>query len=584
MRVHPILVDVRPGYLQGAPAEHTLLTMPLGGTSLLAYLRDAFAKLTRSPLTVLVGFEPATGYLKALAEASPGTVEAVLTAAEFADWTAAYEPSDWLLLADPRCFPAAGPAFRQLLEGFLDDPRWARHLVALQNGPAGTTECVQLDAGGRVSRIQRYYDSVTWPFAVGVASSLVPVCATLGAHDLPFTSLASLRSALVARGIPSRDLPLEGLTLDLGNESDLLSLNETHVRDAFAADAERSVAKDASVDPTARLVGPVAIQAGAVVEADATIVGPSVLGAGCRVGRGAVVAQSVVLHGAVVAPETTTRHRLVFGEAEGGAPGTPTAVPPPPQPLRSATTTPLELHDDRPLPVYPRIKAIVEPLVALAALLVLSPLMVLIAILVKLESRGSILYGDKREGQGGRTFRCWKFRTMVHDANQRQSELSTANQLDGPQFKLDRDPRVTRMGRWLRPSSLDELPQLINVLTGEMSFVGPRPSPFRENQLCVPWRDARLSVRPGITGLWQVCRHDRSEGDFHQWIYYDLLYVRLMSLAVDLKIVIATIITLGGRTCVPLSWIIPPQDFYDRRGSRRDRDHADDDRPLRRSA
>ena len=141
--------------------------------------------------------------------------------------------------------------------------------------------------------------------------------------------------------------------------------------------------------------------------------------------------------------------------------------------------------------------------------------------------------------------------------------------MDGPQFKLDNDPRVTRIGRILRPLSIDELPQLFNVLFGQMSFVGPRPSPFRENQMCVPWREGRLSVRPGITGLWQVCRHDRSIGDFHQWIYYDLLYVRNMSFLVDLKIVLATIVTLGGKWSVPLDWILSRQRFNDRRRVRR---------------
>jgi lipopolysaccharide/colanic/teichoic acid biosynthesis glycosyltransferase len=126
---------------------------------------------------------------------------------------------------------------------------------------------------------------------------------------------------------------------------------------------------------------------------------------------------------------------------------------------------------------------------------------------------------------------------------------------------MHHDPRVTRVGRWLRRLNLDEIPQLFNVLTGEMSLVGPRPSPFRENQLCIPWREARLSVRPGITGLWQICRNNRSSGDFHQWIYYDLLYVRHMSLWVDIKILLATIYTLGGKGHVPLSWVIPPKKF-----------------------
>ena len=101
---------------------------------------------------------------------------------------------------------------------------------------------------------------------------------------------------------------------------------------------------------------------------------------------------------------------------------------------------------------------------------------------------------------------------------------------------------------------------MINVLLGDMSLVGPRPSPFRENQICVPWRRARLSVRPGITGLWQICRDaDRTRGDFHEWIYYDLTYVREFSLWLDLKILLATIITLGGRRSVPLAWLIPSE-------------------------
>ena len=104
---------------------------------------------------------------------------------------------------------------------------------------------------------------------------------------------------------------------------------------------------------------------------------------------------------------------------------------------------------------------------------------------------------------------------MYAGAHVAQMHLTTLDKMDGPHFKIDRDPRVTRVGRLLRALNLDELPQLFNVLFGEMSLVGPRPSPFRENQVCVPWRDARLSVRPGITGFWQVCRHDRSSGDFH---------------------------------------------------------------------
>jgi lipopolysaccharide/colanic/teichoic acid biosynthesis glycosyltransferase len=146
---------------------------------------------------------------------------------------------------------------------------------------------------------------------------------------------------------------------------------------------------------------------------------------------------------------------------------------------------------------------------------------------------------------------------MYTGAHLAQRNLHALDQTDGPHFKVDRDPRVTRVGRLFRATNLDKVPQLLNVLLGQMSLVGPRPSPFRENQICVPWREARLSVRPGVTGFWQVCRHDRSAGDFHQWIEYDLLYVQYLSFWLDLKILAATILTLGGKaTHVPAAWLV----------------------------
>jgi lipopolysaccharide/colanic/teichoic acid biosynthesis glycosyltransferase len=180
-----------------------------------------------------------------------------------------------------------------------------------------------------------------------------------------------------------------------------------------------------------------------------------------------------------------------------------------------------------------------------------------LALMVKLTSRGPAFFGDPREGLGAEQFRCWKFRTMRPDAHALQRALSAENLSDGPHFKMADDPRLTPIGGWLRRLNLDELPQLFNVMRREMSFVGPRPSPTRENQVSAPWRQARLSVRPGITGLWQVCRHRREEGDFHQWIEYDMLYVEHCSLAVDVRIFAATLLTGGGRRSVPVTSIIP---------------------------
>jgi lipopolysaccharide/colanic/teichoic acid biosynthesis glycosyltransferase len=125
---------------------------------------------------------------------------------------------------------------------------------------------------------------------------------------------------------------------------------------------------------------------------------------------------------------------------------------------------------------------------------------------------------------------------MIIGADSIQDKLRFKNQADGPQFKVENDPRVTALGRFLRDTFIDEIPQFINVLLGQMSVIGPRPSPEEENSLCPFWHDARLSVRPGITGLWQICRTRRPGHDFQEWIYYDVKYVKNLSLLLDLRI------------------------------------------------
>jgi lipopolysaccharide/colanic/teichoic acid biosynthesis glycosyltransferase len=381
----------------------------------------------------------------------------------------------------------------------------------------------------------------------------------LRGQELPATPLADLRSRLAARGIPSRDLPLGGNAFDLGDESGLLALSERFVLKATASRGRMDpllVGNGQVVHMSSRLVGPVIVHSDVVIEENATVLGPALLGAGARIGAGAIVAQSVVGPGCVVAPGERVRQRAVLpGRTGGGVAASPAGLMPIPLPLPHFS--PDDSHaEPSPRARYMRVKRVLESVAAAAALVLLAPLMGVIAVLVALDSRGPVFYGHDREGWRGRRFRCLKFRTMYVGAQERERELRAHSQVDGPQFKIDRDPRTTSVGRLLRATSLDELPQLFNVVRGEMALVGPRPSPFRENQLCVDWRAGRLSVRPGITGLWQVCRHDRSEGDFHQWIEYDLLYVRHMSLGLDLRILFATVLTLGGRRSIPVSWLL----------------------------
>ncbi|MDB4632825.1 sugar transferase [bacterium] len=181
------------------------------------------------------------------------------------------------------------------------------------------------------------------------------------------------------------------------------------------------------------------------------------------------------------------------------------------------------------------------------AMLLLAPLYLLIAILIHRFDGRPILFRHVRQGRGGREFKCLKFRTMRNDAEEMAQNLGAIDQSDGPQVFILDDPRVTRLGRFLRMTSLDEIPQFWNVFRGHMSIVGPRPSPERENQFCPAWREARLSVRPGITGLWQVRRTRAPGRDFQEWIRYDLEYVRRASFLLDMQIVLKTFITVALR-------------------------------------
>ena len=175
------------------------------------------------------------------------------------------------------------------------------------------------------------------------------------------------------------------------------------------------------------------------------------------------------------------------------------------------------------------------------ALLLLLPVLLVVSILIFFDDGFPPFFGHVRQARGGQYFKCWKFRTMRRGAESLVAGLQGKNKADGPQVFIKNDPRVTRLGAVLRRFQIDELPQLWNVLCGEMSLVGPRPSPDRENQFCPAWREMRLSVRPGITGLWQV-RRTRAEGeDFQEWIKYDIEYVREASFFLDLKILAATV-------------------------------------------
>jgi exopolysaccharide biosynthesis polyprenyl glycosylphosphotransferase len=177
--------------------------------------------------------------------------------------------------------------------------------------------------------------------------------------------------------------------------------------------------------------------------------------------------------------------------------------------------------------------------VSLLLLVVLSPLLAVCALAVALTSRGPVLYRSRRPGIGGVPFDCIKFRTMRTDAEHLQADLEAVNEASGPLFKIRDDPRLTPVGRLLRRYSIDELPQLINVLKGQMSLVGPRPLPQRDFDQLEDWHKKRYLVLPGMTGLWQVS--GRSELDFDDLVRLDFLYLERWSIGLDLAILLKTI-------------------------------------------
>ena len=194
--------------------------------------------------------------------------------------------------------------------------------------------------------------------------------------------------------------------------------------------------------------------------------------------------------------------------------------------------------------VYNASKRLIDILLSLLGLIIVSPIMLIVAILIKLESTGPIIFSQKRVGLNGKEFNMLKFRSMVQNAEELKEKLQKQNEMSGPMFKMKEDPRVTKVGRFIRKTSIDELPQLINVLKGEMSLVGPRPSLPKEVAKFEPWMLERLNVKPGLTCYWQVS--GRNNIDFEDWMKLDIKYVKDRNLVLDIKLIFKTFFVLFG--------------------------------------
>jgi exopolysaccharide biosynthesis polyprenyl glycosylphosphotransferase len=214
--------------------------------------------------------------------------------------------------------------------------------------------------------------------------------------------------------------------------------------------------------------------------------------------------------------------------------------------LERLGTKPLLTFSATPQDEFLLLKRAIDIILALCALVVLSPVLLIVGLLVKITSRGPVFFTQTRCGLGGRKFILYKFRSMRENADMLREELEALNEVDGPVFKIRNDPRCTPIGRFMRKFSLDELPQLVNILKGDMSFVGPRPPLPEEVEKYERWQRRRLRMQPGLTCLWAL--EGRSKLSFRRWMELDLEYIDHWSMALDWKILLKTIpIVLVGR-------------------------------------
>ena len=431
-------------------------------------------------------------------------------------------------------------------------------------------EKVRLTQDGKVAGIRRLYTDLAepapvpgdWPHYVFVKTdiidNLMPDGVVPGSFPV-FCDICRLHQVRL------QSLNVAGDVLDLATEDGLLGLLNrpsgfagrrcSGFHRAFCATDRHRGPKVAS---TARIIGQVLFDRDVTVGADAIIVGPAIICGKAEIGERAVIKSSIIGPDVAVPPGCIVRNRVLPAPDEKHAPAGFVGTGRTDMARGNATYAPtqrdVEIYSSHsvgqqfrtwPGFSYARcLKRFMDIFVAAVVLILFAPFIPIIALVIKLTSPGTVFFADKRQGLHGRMFNCLKFRTMLVGADKMQEKLRRLNVVDGPQFKMDDDPRVSVMGRFLRETHIDEIPQFINVLFGQMSVVGPRPSPESENTLCPVWRDARLSVRPGITGLWQVCRTRRTMKDFQEWIYYDTKYVRDLSVRTDLWICWKTAIKL----------------------------------------
>jgi len=413
----------------------------------------------------------------------------------------------------------------------------------------GKREKMRLTAQGKVAGFRRLYCnsaefapvSSDWPHHLFIKTSIINDVLTDCALPQSFSAFLNKGRSISLR---SCGINIGGIVLDLGKQEGLLNFCRNRVsRVKNSTPAGNKQGQNSNViSQDSRLVGKVLLGKNVYIGPKAIVVGPSIIGDNVKIKQGAVINSSII------GPEVSVpRNQLVQNSIVKGPPYhwkrlSRSAINSSKRSCHPEFDLDHKQHTNETFRSWPGFsyaggfKRIADCFAAIIVLILFAPIIPFIALATKLTSPGPVFFKHRRQGLYGKTFNCIKFRTMHLGADEMQDKLRFVSKVDGPQFKMTDDPRISAVGRFLRETYLDEIPQFINVLLGQMSVVGPRPSPESENMLCPFWRDARLSVRPGITGLWQICRTRQPMKDFQEWIHYDVEYVRDLSLRMDLWI------------------------------------------------
>jgi lipopolysaccharide/colanic/teichoic acid biosynthesis glycosyltransferase/bifunctional N-acetylglucosamine-1-phosphate-uridyltransferase/glucosamine-1-phosphate-acetyltransferase GlmU-like protein len=422
----------------------------------------------------------------------------------------------------------------------VEPAHWGRSaLVAafVEPRPAVRRRLLRLDAAGFVHAVDRDgHDADAQREAVSAGVYLLHPRAL---EHVPagryFDLQEQLIPAVIEAGYRVETIPVRsGQLVLLSEPRDVLSAMHRRFQRRECGDDEREIAPGVwvrgrvEIDASAQLVGPVLLDDGGSIGSGARIVGPAFIGPEARVEANALVRESVVGRGSRVGADAAV-HACLLGQASRVKRGEAlTGV------MRADgdlafefDRVPVVADPRRPASLRSRLyqgqKRVLDLLLATLGLVVAAPLLLLVALAVRLDSPGPVFYLQRRCGRGGREFWLVKFRTMRVSAERELDDLRALSERDGPVFKLAADPRTTRLGRLLRRSSLDELPQLVNVVLGQMSLVGPRPLRRDEMRYAPQWRDLRLSVKPGLTGPWQC--YARQSNAFGDWVRHDNDYV-----------------------------------------------------------